>query len=720
MEKETFCELCGKKTKWGGKTCSRACSGELKKKANREIRKCKICGKEFEVKKTTKREFCSDECRVIWGSIPENKEKRINKALKTVQEKYGVKSTLLLKEVQEKGKQTKIDKYGDENYRNTEKNKQTKKEKYGDENYNNIDKNKQTKKEKYGDENYNNREQARETMNELYGVDHAMKLEEYQKKAQDTLEKNHGVKFVFQMKEVREKSIKSLKNRPPKIKKEEELIPCPICGTLMPKNKKTCSKKCSGKLRTIKNTEIRKCLVCNTEFKIRKSNKKILCSNKCIKKWNSFPENIEKKSKKTKETFLKIYGVENVFQSQDTKDKLKQTKIDKYGDENYNNPEKFSKTRLDSYFKEMLKELKNKKLKLLDDYIGLLEENKKTKNKTYIKYNFKCLKCGTEFKATFSGLKPPICRICYPLQRNSRHQDEIDEFLKQNNIDFVPNDNKTIHPFELDFKIPDYNLAIEINGNYFHSDFKGGKDKNYHLNKTNRCFKLNKMKLIHIFEDEFMLKKDIVKSLILNLVNKTPKKIHSKNCQIKEVSIEGKKEFLEENHLEGDCIDNIRIGLYLNNKLKYIMTFSNNTENKNSFELIRFCSKINTNVVGAFETLLNYFVEKYIPNKIIAYSNIRWSGVCPEESVFFKNGFKFINQTEPSCWFLKKNDYLNRHNESEFSKQLLLDNCFFENKSEKSLLTEWELAKELGMDRIWDCGALKFEFNFNKNISNSQ
>ena len=64
--------------------------------------------------------------------------------------KYGYSSSLKNKEVRERGKKTKKERYDNENYTNMEKMKQTKKEKYGNENYNNPEKNKMTCLEKYG------------------------------------------------------------------------------------------------------------------------------------------------------------------------------------------------------------------------------------------------------------------------------------------------------------------------------------------------------------------------------------------------------------------------------------------------------------------------------------------------------------------------------------------------------------------------------------------
>jgi hypothetical protein len=52
-----------------------------------------------------------------------------------------------------------------------------------------------------------------------------------------------------------------------------------------------------------------------------------------------------------------------------------------------------------------------------------------------------------------------------------------------------------------------------------HRDGEYYKDKNYHLNKTNLCNEKN-IRLIHIFEDEWYNKKEIVKSKLTHILNK--------------------------------------------------------------------------------------------------------------------------------------------------------------------------------------------------------
>ena len=112
---------------------------------------------------------------------------------------------------------------------------------------------------------------------------------------------------------------------------------------------------------------------------------------------------------------------------------------------------------------------------------------------------------------------------------------------------------------------------------------------------------------------------------------------------------------------------------------------------------------INTNVVGGFSRLLKNFIKFHSLTKIITYAEIRWSGLNPLKTVYHKNGFNFINHTPPNYWYLKVNQFNNRFHRFNFRKDVLIKEGY------DPKLTEWEIMKLKGYDRIWDCGNMKFE-----------
>lgn len=265
--------------------------------------------------------------------------------------------------------------------------------------------------------------------------------------------------------------------------------------------------------------------------------------------------------------------------------------------------------------------------------------------------------------------------------------------------------NTKLNNCEFDILCNRENLAIEFNGLYWHSD--KFKNKDYHLNKT-VIAKENGFHLIHIFEDEWLFKKEIVKSRLLNLIGKTPNKIYARKCEIKEISSKDSVKFLEENHIQGNVNSKIRIGLFYNDELVSLMTFGSLRKNlgqdskEGVFELVRFCNKLNTNVIGGASKLLKYFERNYNPKEIISYADRRWS----KGNLYEQLGFEFIHNSQPNYFYVNK---LSRENRFKYRKSELVKQGFDKNKTEKQIM------KEIGYNRIYDCGALKFIKKYEKN-----
>ena len=159
------------------------------------------------------------------------------------------------------------------------------------------------------------------------------------------------------------------------------------------------------------------------------------------------------------------------------------------------------------------------------------------------------------------------------------------------------------------------------------------KNKKYHSKKSDLCSEKD-IKLFHIWEDDWINKKEIVKSIIKSKLNIIDNKIYARKCEIKEINNKICSEFLENNHIQGNINCKIKIGLYYDNELISIMTFGkkrlalgNKTQNNNEYEMLRFCNKLNTSVVGGASKLFKYFIQKYDPIEIISYADRSWSSI---------------------------------------------------------------------------------------------
>jgi len=250
----------------------------------------------------------------------------------------------------------------------------------------------------------------------------------------------------------------------------------------------------------------------------------------------------------------------------------------------------------------------------------------------------------------------------------------------------------------LDIFIPQHNLAIEFNGLYWHNELF--VDDKYHLNKTTQCQEKG-ISLIHIFEDEWLYKKNIIKSIIKGKLGLIGKKIYARECNIKIVKSSEAKKFLNENHIQGSVNSKIRIGLYYKDILVSIMTFSKGRiilgGKKNEWELTRFCNVIDTIVVGAASKLFNFFTKNYQYDKIISYSDIRLF----DGNLYNKLNFVKISQSKPNYWYVINGLRYYRFN---FRKSKLVKEGFDSEKTEKQIMLDRKIY------RIYDCGNLRWEY----------
>lgn len=440
--------------------------------------------------------------------------------------------------------------------------------------------------------------------------------------------------------------------------------------------------------------EVRKCKVCGDEFESKKKHKKEICSDKCRVVWGKKNVVKQKRIEKTKKTNLDRYGVDHVW---------KVPSIHKKTINNTNKVESVKKQKETvriKYLKKLTNKLKDNKLTILDNY---------TTNKsgsTTKHYKFKCSECDNVFTSTLlgSGIIPK-CRVCEPIIKNSSMELEVEKYLNKNGIKYIKNDRKLIKPKEVDFYLPDHNLAIELNGLYWHTE-TNGKTKNYHINKTQNCNKKG-VKLIHIFSDEFNTKKDVIFSMLNNQLGLNNKRFYARKCTIKEITPKDKKIFLNNNHIQGDARSSINLGLFYNGELVSVITIGRRKINRGDvkWEIIRFSTKLGVTVVGGFSKLLSHIRNNYDCQSLMTYADIRWSGLEFKEVVYHKTGFNYLGRSKPNYWYIK-DGYDVREHRYKYRKSELIKKGYDSNK------TEIEIMSENGYSRVWDCGNLRFEICF--------
>jgi len=283
----------------------------------------------------------------------------------------------------------------------------------------------------------------------------------------------------------------------------------------------------------------------------------------------------------------------------------------------------------------------------------------------------------------------------------SSAQKEIYDYIRGISDGFIEQDTNLLHGREIDIINHDRKVGIEYNGLYFHSDEY--KDRKYHISKLREMESLG-YRLIYIWEDWWVRKQEIVKSMLSSILGGNTEKIFARKCEMREISDESVRIFLHHNHIQGPSVSKIRIGLFHNDELVSIMTFGSlrktlGTDAKEGhWEMMRFCSKLNTTVVGGASKLFSYFVTKYNPISVISYANRDWSN----GNVYQKIGFQFVGTTEPGYFYAKGK---RRFSRSQFTKHKLVSDGADKSKTESTIM------KERGYMKVWDTGNLKYVWN---------
>jgi len=259
----------------------------------------------------------------------------------------------------------------------------------------------------------------------------------------------------------------------------------------------------------------------------------------------------------------------------------------------------------------------------------------------------------------------------------------------------ISNTRNVIAPQELDIYIPDLNIAIEYNGVCWHSEL-AGKNSRYHINKTDMCNKLG-VRLVQIFSSEWVYNNDICKSRIRNLLGLSSR-IYARQCNIVELTVKEKGDFLSANHIQGSCGSRYNYGLSHNGEIVACMTFGKSRFSKNyEYELLRYSNRMGCGVVGGASRLFKHFLKSQHPKSIITYSDKRWN----TGGLYGQLGFTYSHTSKPNYFYFNiQGDTNILMSRNVFQKHKLKDKL----ATFDSTMTEWENMQVNNYDRIWDCG----------------
>ena len=258
----------------------------------------------------------------------------------------------------------------------------------------------------------------------------------------------------------------------------------------------------------------------------------------------------------------------------------------------------------------------------------------------------------------------------------------------------VTNSRSIIAPKELDVYLPELKLAIEYCGLYWHSDVHERITNKYHADKLKACNDLG-IRLITIFEDEWLHKRTIVENKLLEVIGQsTAMTVYARKTTCVILTNTERKQFLLDYHIQGDKYGAVAIGLKFEGKIVATMVLS---DNASMWYIERYATACN--VPGGFSKLLKWFERQYVPTEVVTFADLRWS----EGKLYSNNGFTLSGILPPDYSYIDSSTIKRKH-KSGFRHSSLASKLV----NYDPLKSEYENTKAAGIGRIWDCGKLRY------------
>jgi len=411
------------------------------------------------------------------------------------------------------------------------------------------------------------------------------------------------------------------------------------------------------------------------------------CSTKCM-------ANSDATNRKKKATSFNKHGVTHFSKTPQYRKKVTETLKTRYGN-NVTNPGQIpqlkdlrSRAKQKTFYAELMKKIKG-----ISDPLFSFEEYTSVRDG---ELPWRCVICGEMFKSHLVG-KLPRCPKCFPPgnfgQQSSVEKEIIEEIRKWYSGEIIENSRKIIEPKELDLFFPEKNVAIEVNGIYWHSDHH--LPDRYHSEKYQMCCRKG-IKLLMITDYEWTHRRKTVINMIkyrLGVLKHC--RIHARKCVISEISSKDAREFLENNHIGGAARASIYYGLRHKSTLVAVLSIQRHRfGNQDKLEIVRFATS--GAVVGAFTKLLSHISTQHRGETLGTYADLRYGA----GEVYSKAGFVLKMTTTPGYWYLFSGKLYHR---LSWTKKKLV------RLGHDPHLTESQIMKNLGATRFFDCGHNYYE-----------
>lgn len=304
--------------------------------------------------------------------------------------------------------------------------------------------------------------------------------------------------------------------------------------------------------------------------------------------------------------------------------------------------------------------------------------------------------------------------------RQSKPETEIIDLITSLGLQVVHGDRSVIKPLEIDILVPEAKLAIEFNGNYWHSDQQ--KPKSYHFDKTKAANEAG-YRMIHVWEGDWDTRKDQIKRIIINACGKTNEKpLNARDCKVEEIEMKVINEFLDEHHIQGRVHQaKIKLGLvHKTEGLVAVMTFGKGTNIRGTarlnaeatsevpWNLTRYAAK--HSVRGGASKLFKAAVTRYELTFVESYSmNDYFTGGMYEQLGFDRTTAYGADYRvfHPKTGIRFKYHW-QRRNIPNVLRDIGREDIVFNPDKSIDPRTEYEIEDLAGALRLWDSGKTKW------------
>lgn len=395
------------------------------------------------------------------------------------------------------------------------------------------------------------------------------------------------------------------------------------------------------------------------------------------------PEDVQQSARKREATMVAKYGHGGMWAIEEIVDKRTATNLSRYGAEHASMASSVRQKISDNHARK----LPTMDIDVRENLIDLNHNQKLTLTEL-------AQQRGVSVAAVWERFQRHEVDVHHHFK--SQPQQRVERWLTEMGVAYESNNRKLIHPYELDIFIPSVNLAIEVNGIFWHSE-RNGKHRTYHQHKTVMCAKQG-INLVQFWDFEINQSANVVQSILRHKLRKSAC-VAARKCHIVELASSDAKSFCDQNHLARGVNGSVNYGLTLDGQLIAVAAFGKSRFESGSYELYRFCTSAGIAVTGGLSRLLAAFRKQYPTVPLISYSDRRLGDGAGYGMV----GFTYVHSTMPNYWYFDRSAATKLMSRQSFQKKKLVNMPSYDANK-----TEWEIMQGAGYDRVWDCGNFKW------------